>query len=80
MVKVDKSNRQSRRNGDEFLHPFATYQIWEYCSRPTKECSGLLKTEGSIFKLAREELHMVGCRGVPFLTAKHELMYAIGTV
>jgi len=59
---------------------FSTHQIWEYCSSPTKECSGLLKTDGSIFKLAREELHIVGWRGVPVLTAKHELIYPIGTV
>lgn len=111
-MKVGKSDRQSRRKGDDvyvqmkfsvqiyvnildkqFFNTleyhenryttailFSTYQIWEYCSNPTKECSGLLKTDDSIFKLAREELHIVGCRGVPVLTAKHELIYPIGTV
>ena len=49
-----------------------TYQTWENCSKPIKECSGLLKMLFLILKQAREWLQMDGCLGVPFLAEKQD--------
>ena len=51
-----------------------TYQTWEYCSRPTSACSGLLKTLCWSRSSARAGPQTLGCLGVPFFTAKQELM------